>query len=225
MKIGLILAAGGIGKRFGSGTRKQYLTLCDKPVLYWTLMPFLETNKFENIVISVPEEDINYVKTIVPDSDIIEIIAGGKERYHSVYNALTAIPEDTDFVLIHDAVRPFIKKSKILEIIRALSMYEALTVGYPVSDTIVTGSDNEIIEYQVRSTLWLTQTPQAFKYSLILKAYKNAFENGDFSTDDTYLVKNIGVNIKIIPGDKTNIKITTPEDYELAEIYIKNFKY
>ena len=225
MKTGLVIAAGGIGKRLKSSTKKQFLELSGKPVLWWTLKPFLETRKFNSIVVVVPEDEKNSAKSIFSGNSIIKVVSGGKERYHSVYNGLISLPDDTEYVLIHDGVRPFIKKSIIVKMINSLKTNDALTAGIPVKDTIVTAGESLIDEYADRDKMWLIQTPQAFKYSLILDAYEFAFKTGVFGTDDTSLVKNIGQKVRLITSDYLNIKITSPEDFEHAKLIIKDFKY
>lgn len=225
MKTGLVIAAGGIGKRLKSSTKKQYLELSGEPILRWTLKPFIETRKFNSIVVVVPEEDISLVESFFSDKSFLKIIPGGTQRHHSVYNGLIALPDDTEYVLIHDGVRPFIKKVDIIEILENLKEYDALSFGVPVKDTVVTAETSFIDEYKDRNKMWLIHTPQAFKYDLILEAYEYAFKKNVFGTDDTYLVKNIGKNVKLIPDGHLNIKITTPDDYQLAKLIIRDFKY
>jgi len=225
MKIALVIAAGGSGKRLKSDVKKQYLLLLDKPILYWTLKPFLDINKFSKISLVVPQKDIHYIKNEIDLPNNIDIIAGGAERHYSVLYGLKSLPKKTDYVFIHDGVRPFIEKRKIMEIIEVLPEFDAITLAVPVKETLVSAQKNQIVEYLNRDKLWLIQTPQAFKYDIIMKAYDYALKTKIFGTDETFLVNRIGKEVKLILGSYNNIKITTQDDYKTAKLIIKEFEY
>lgn len=228
MKVQVILAAGGYGKRMGSKIPKQMMDLCGKPVILRTVEPFLKSSIVDGIVIVAYEETIPLIKNIVsrveniPDIDRIKIIKGGRERQESVSIGLSQLPEDTDIVLIHDAVRPFITEKLIGECISAAEEYGAVTVMRPVKETVKIVKDSFVINTIDRSTVWITQTPQAFRFDIIKDAHKKAVEDGFSGTDDAMLVERMGKDVFVIEGSDTNIKITTKTDFIAAENILKN---
>lgn len=223
MVYGVILA-GGSGKRMNSDIPKQYIDLGGKPVLYYSLYEFSESN-VDKIIIVAGENDIDYVKTHIVDKygikKVENVIAGGKERYNSVYNSLKAICE-TDYVLIHDGARPFIKREIINAMIDDVKNNKASIAAVPVKDTIkMTDGNNNIVSTIPRKNLWRIQTPQAFDYKMLFAAYEKVFMNNaqENITDDSmiweYVYKNIPV--KIFVSDYNNFKITTSEDMIYAK--------
>ena len=147
---------------------------------------------------------------------------GGKERQDSVYNGLKCLDKDTDTVLIHDGVRPFVKSEDIEKTIRSVSEWECCVLGVKVKDTIKICDSNGItINTPDRSSLWIAQTPQAFKYDTIMSAYESAFGEGFYGTDDAMIAERYGRKIKMVEGSYENIKITTPEDIYIGEAIIR----
>lgn len=227
-KITAIVLAAGQGKRMNTSVQKQYLLIEDKPVLYYSLKCF-EDSVIDDVVLVVGKDEIEYCKNNIVDMynlrKVSRIIAGGKERYDSVYNGLCAI-EDSDYVMIHDGARPFISDDIINRSIDAVIEYDACTVGMPVKDTIkIVDEDNFGKDTPNRKYVWQIQTPQSFKYELILDAYKKMLSTNDKDiTDDTMVVERYKANkIKVIEGAYTNIKITTIEDLKIAKILLKIF--
>lgn len=225
-KIAAIVLAAGKGKRMQSNVQKQYLLLENKPVLYYSLMCF-QKSMVDEIILVVGNDEIEYCKKeIVKEYDltkVTKIVAGGDERYESVYHGLDAL-EDVDYVLIHDGARPFVTQEMINASIQAVKEHGACTVGMPVKDTIKVVSKNGFGESTPdRSTLWQIQTPQTFDVKLIKQAYLKMMSAGDTDiTDDTMIVERYaGQSIKVIEGDYRNIKITTPEDMDIAEMFLK----
>jgi 2-C-methyl-D-erythritol 4-phosphate cytidylyltransferase len=226
MKTVAIIPAGGLGKRMRGPVSKQYLPVDGKPILAHTLNVFQLSPDIDDIILIAPEEDVPAVKQNTVDSGkttkVRRILAGGKQRQDSVRNGLAAIGEDVDIVLIHDAVRPFISGDLIHCVVREAEKWGAVTVGMPVKDTVKrVDPDGWILETLNRQVLWLTQTPQAFKRSVIQAAYRRADDDRFYGTDDASLVERMGVRVKMIGASYENIKITTPEDLLLAELLIK----
>ncbi len=147
----------------------------------------------------------------------IKIAYGGKERQDSIYNGLKKLDKNCDIVLIHDGARPFVDHRIINESIKVAKEKKAVVVGVPVSDTIKIVSDGTVQETPERNLLWAAQTPQTFEYNLIIDAYEQAYKNNYYGTDDSMLVENIGQSVTMVMGSYENIKITSPEDLNIAE--------
>lgn len=226
MKNVAIIAAGGSGRRMGAEISKQYLQLSGVPILTQTLRKFEEAVTISNAILVVPYDDIEYVEREIVDkyriSKVTDIIAGGKERQDSVRNGLEFIGSDSEIVIIHDGVRPFIA-SKLIDITVKMAAEEgAVTLGVPVKDTIKSIDGMSVVkETLTRNALWFTQTPQAFRSEIIKKAYKQAYESNYLGTDDSCLVERIGVKVRMITGSYDNIKITTQDDLIIGEALLR----
>ena len=207
MKVSAIIVAAGSGKRFGS--KKQFEFIGKRKIIELTISKFLKISDIKNIVLVLPKEDI---KRKLDFSNRVKIVPGGKTRQHSVFNGLSVLSSDTDIVLIHDGVRPFVSEKIIKDSIISAKKYGACVVAVPSNDTVKICKGGFVISTPERRNIFLAQTPQTFKYSLIMKAYKKAFEKKYFSTDDSALIEKLGKKIKIVSGDYKNIKITTRED-------------
>ena len=147
----------------------------------------------------------------------VKIAYGGKERQDSVYNGLKLLDEKCDVVLIHDGARPFVSDKIIDKSIEEAKEHKAIVVGVPVKDTIkVIDNDKNIVDTPNRSVLWAVQTPQTFDYNILIDAYKDAFKNKFYGTDDAMLVERIGYKVKMLEGSYNNIKITTQEDLNIG---------
>jgi 2-C-methyl-D-erythritol 4-phosphate cytidylyltransferase len=220
--ISAVIVAGGKGKRMGQDINKQYIKIGEKEILALTLEIFESSKVIDEIVLVVPEDEIDYCSINIVSkyniSKVKSIAAGGIERQDSVYNGLICCNPKTQIVLIHDGARPFISEDTILKSIECTKEYGACTVGVPVKDTIkVVNSDEFIVNTPDRSRLFAVQTPQTFKYDLILNAHKEAINKDIRATDDNALLESLGHNVKIIKGSYLNIKITTPEDLIFAK--------
>lgn len=219
--VAVVLAAGK-GKRMQSDVAKQYMLISDKPVLYYALQAFEDSDTDEIIVVS---DDVSYCKENVVDKygfrKVKEIVAGGNERYDSVYNALTTI-RDADYVLIHDGARPCISKETINQSIKKLEQEDAFVVAVPVKDTIKVVKDEKIEHTPNRETLWSIQTPQCFSYSLIKEAYDRlqGLPKEHITDDAMVLEKVMGIHASVMMGSYQNIKITTPEDISIAKLFL-----
>lgn len=211
--------------RVGGSLPKQFQLLAGKPILYHTLAKFEACPVIENILIAVAEEWMPYVSQEVVDrfdlDKVSKIIAGGKTRQESVYLGLKALEGPPEIVVIHDAVRPFVSVEKITETIHACQEYGAAIIAVRPKDTVKTERDGFVENTLNRDRLWTVQTPQVFSYDLILEAHKKALEMGIQKTDDASLTEAMGHRVRIVEGEHTNIKITVPLDFKLAELIMK----
>ena len=227
MKVTAIVLAAGSGKRMNSKVHKQYLLIDGKPVLYYSLNAFEESD-VDNVVLVVGADEIEYCKKEIVErygfGKVCAIVEGGKERYHSVYEGLKAAGE-TDYVLIHDGARPFLTQDIIKRTIVSVVEHRACVVGMPVKDTIkIVDNETYAKDTPDRANVWQVQTPQAFSYELVYDAYTRMLASDESGiTDDAMVVERMtDYKVKLIEGSYRNIKITTPEDLLVAEAYLKN---
>ena len=220
-----VIVAAGKGKRMGTEISKQFLPLCGREILAHTVEVFERAACIRDIVLVTGADALQDVREMTGEygwKKVIAVTAGGRERQDSVRNGLGEVPAETEIVLIHDGVRPFVTE-KILEdsIATALEM-GGCVAGVPAKDTIkVCDGDNIAVATPDRSTLWQIQTPQTFRRELILKAYKAAEADGFIGTDDASLAEHSGYPVKVIMGSYRNIKITTKEDLLIGEAFLK----
>lgn len=225
-KIAAIVLAAGAGKRMNSTVHKQYMLLDERPVLYYSLKAFEESEVTEIILVVGAGEEA-YCKTQIIDKygigKIRAIVPGGRERYHSVYAGLVAA-QGADYVLIHDGARPLVAADMIKRSIECVRTGQACVVGMPVKDTIkVLDGEGFVKETPDRRTLWQMQTPQTFPYAMIKAAYEKIVAEDDSTVTDDAMVleKATGQRVKVIEGSYQNLKITTPEDLLVASAYLK----
>lgn len=226
LKTCAIIVAAGSGSRMNMDINKQYIEISGKSVLARTLQVFNDCSYINEIIVVVNENDIFFCKNNIIDSydlnKVKSIVAGGKERQNSVYNGLMEVSIETDIVLIHDGARPFISVESIKNSISSAEEFGGSVVAVPVKDTIKVADEQGIISHTIdRSTLWSIQTPQAFKYSLIINAHNKAIDDEFNGTDDSVLLERLGQKLKLVMGGYDNIKITTKEDLLVAETIIK----
>ncbi len=222
-----IVLAAGQGKRMHSKVAKQFLELKGRPLIYYSLKAF-EDAGLGNIILVTGEENISYCRENIVEKyglhSVSNVVAGGAERYHSVYNGLQALKEYSPrIVMIHDGARPFVTGSIIEASYRKALETGAAVVGVPVKDTIkVVNTERIAVDTPDRSTLWQVQTPQTFLFKELVKAYELMMNASDTSiTDDAMVMERYGsYSISMIDGDYKNIKITTPEDMIIANAYI-----
>lgn len=225
IKNSVVIVAGGKGTRMGEKISKQFLEIDKKPILYYTIKAFEDCNEIDEIIVVIGENDINYfnnnIKDIYKFKKLNKVVYGGKERQNSVYNGLKAC-ENSEIVLIHDGARPFVNRNIIKKGIEFAKKYGASACGVMPKDTIKVKDKNGIsINTLKRSELVAVQTPQCFKYELIMKAHDYIQDNDIQVTDDTMAVELLGKTVYLYEGDYTNIKITTPEDLILANYLVK----
>lgn len=226
-KIGAVVLAGGHGRRMNSAVQKQYMVLAGKPLIAYALEAF-EHSQADEIVLVVGAGEETYVRQEILAPMKLEkvtaVVAGGKERYHSVYEGLKAL-SGCDVVLIHDGARPLVNEAIIRRAIDGAITYEACVVGMPVKDTIKVSDDEGFSEATPdRSRLWQIQTPQAFSYELVRGAYDQVMADPCLQrgiTDDAMVVESCtDRKVRLIKGSYENLKVTTPEDMILAEALI-----
>jgi 2-C-methyl-D-erythritol 4-phosphate cytidylyltransferase len=244
-RVVAIVPAAGLGKRFGTDINKPFQSLGGKPLIIWSLETLESVHEIEEIIPVLKVEDMEYGQKIFKKyniSKIRRIAPGGKERQDSVYNGLRLIKNKDCLVLIHDGVRPFIEKELIEKAIQKLLTPSAshppnsggftdakaigikggidgVVLGVPVKDTIKEAEDGIIKKTLKRGSLWAIQTPQIFPYDKMIHAYEKAMKEGFYSTDEAALIEKYGGKIMIVIGSYKNIKITTPEDMQIAEMF------
>ncbi len=228
-----LITAAGAGTRMHTAEKKQFLDLCGMPVIWHTLKAFEENENISHIVLVIPKKSAEEMLKICLMSGfrkVRSIVEGGDERFRSVYNGLRQVPEDTEYVLIHDGVRPLVSKEVIDRCCRYVPVTLACAAAVPVTDTIKRADKSGFAKETLdRAQLWSIQTPQAFSLNLIKRAYDSLYKTiEDYGTDtgkitdDAVIVENMtDTRVRIIKGDYRNIKITTPIDLIVAEALIK----
>ena len=232
MNVGIILASG-IGKRMGLGKNKVFLRLKNKPLVYYALKSFEKCKDVEKILIVVRKEEIAIASQLAKKyklRKIIAVIEGGTERQFSAFNAVNYLKnilkdKNGSIIAFHNGANPFVTPEEISETFSNAKRYGACAIAHPTKDTIKEADKNGIVQKTLdRSKLWNMQTPQTIKFPLALEAFTKASGENFLGTDDVSLVERMGEKVKLIEGSKYNFKITTPVDFELAKIIIKNFK-
>lgn len=226
MRVTAIIPAGGYGKRINAGIHKQLIEIAGKPILIHTLEKFQNCDCIDAIIIATAPEIMLEVENLVRQFNIdkvVEVTIGGNERQDSVYNALQMmVYHHTEIVVVHDAVRPFINCEKICEVVSACKETGAAILAVRPKETVKLGDKDGFVEKTLdRNSLWLVQTPQAFYYSILQQAYKKAYTDSFYGTDDASLVERLGIKAKVVEGLYENIKITTPEDIEFARMILE----
>lgn len=211
---------------------KQYMLLDGKPLLYYSLRAF-EESEVEQVVLVTPEGEEEYCRRQIVDAfgfrKVIGIVAGGAERYASVWNGLqylyeTKKDELPEYVLIHDGARPLVTPQLIERLTTEVMSYGACVAGMPVKDTIqMTDEQGVITLTPKRESLWIAQTPQAFDFSLVYEAYEQLMKESEIQVTDDAMVVGLyrDVPIQMVRGSYANLKVTTPEDLILAEAMLK----
>jgi len=224
-----VVPAAGMGKRMGASINKQYLRLGGKPIVARTLQVLQDSPLISGIMLVIPADEIPYCRSEVVEqyqlSKVLAIVPGGVERQHSVLNGLTALRDhaaDTDIILIHDGVRPFIDETILQQSIDLASCGVGALVAVQTKDTIKVVQDGTVTSTPNRATLWQAQTPQSFRFGQILQAHTRAAQEMFLGTDDCSLLERCGEPVKVIVGSYRNIKITTPEDLLLAEAFLND---
>lgn len=202
-----------------SSIPKQYMQIHGKSILRHTLEVFLNIAEVASLGVIIDPEHSKWYHDTLTGLDTVQIIEGGKTRKSSVYNGLIRFSnlKDDDFILIHDAARPLVRKKEILALLDALKSHQAATLALPLNETLYRPDQTDYVD---REGLWALQTPQAFHYGTILKAHENAQDKT--YTDDTGLVAALGIPVKLVTGHRTNIKITTQDDMELARTLLSS---
>lgn len=223
-----IVLAAGQGKRMGTAVQKQYIEIEGKPVIYYSLQIFQKSELIDDIVLVVGEGQESYARTEIVErydfTKVHAVICGGRERYDSVWSGLKLLPDVEGYVFIHDGARPFVDEDILRRGYEAVEQYGACVAGMPSKDTIkLVDEENFAVETPKRKYVWTIQTPQIFKISLIKEAYFQIMEKGltDITDDAMAVEQMMKAPVKLFEGSYENIKITTPEDLEIAEAFLR----
>ncbi|MFI5237414.1 MAG: 2-C-methyl-D-erythritol 4-phosphate cytidylyltransferase [Ignavibacteriales bacterium] len=220
MKTYVIIPAGGKGKRGGTETPKQYIRFHGKELIVYTLEVFQKNNLVDEIIISVEPTYFSLLNKITKNFNLTKIthlVEGGEERQDSVYNALKSIKaNDDDLIAVHDAARPMLSDSILTKAINTAKEKGNALVCLKARDTLLKG-DQIVKEYVDRSEMYYVQTPQIFRYKDLKRAMKNAYEKNFIGTDESMLIKELGININIVEGSMLNFKVTTATDIVMFE--------
>ncbi len=220
MRVALIIAAAGIGKRFSNNIKKQFYEIDNKPVIYWTLKKLTSLYKFSEIIIGIDNNDIEFVNRILSDFSFnIKLVEGGDTRTKTVLNCISN--SNSDIVLIHDAVRPFITKQIIDDVIDNAVKYDGAIPALKVRDTVKSVINNCINNTIDRELLYLAHTPQGFKRIEIKEAIEKSIKDNIEITDESSAMEYCNKKIVVVNSNYDNIKITFYEDIDIINI-LKN---
>ncbi|MDB9439211.1 2-C-methyl-D-erythritol 4-phosphate cytidylyltransferase [Dolichospermum lemmermannii CS-548] len=224
----LLIPAAGSGKRMGADRNKLLLQVRSKPLIAWTLLAAEAASSISWIGIVSQPPDWDDFKSIIADLKLkktIVFIPGGSTRQESVYNGLQALPTNAGQVLIHDGARCLATPELFNACSEAILHCSGLIAAVPVKDTIKVVDDNDIIKNTPeRKQLWAAQTPQGFDVKLLKQCHAEGVRQGWEVTDDAALFEKCGIEVRIVPGEETNLKITTPQDLAIAEFILSYIK-
>ena len=222
-----LVPAAGRGLRMGGHVPKQFLSLGGHPILIQSLRMLQTSPVIQEIILAVPEAELQYCldRILAPGEfgKVTKVVPGGAQRQDSVRHALAEVGEETDIVLVHDAVRPFLTLDMIRNVVQAAAEHGAAIVALPMRDTVKYVRADGVIEKTVdRRPLWLAQTPQAFRRTWLEEGHRKALQNGIQATDDSDLVEQIGKPVVVVEGSGENIKVTRPEDLVIGEAILRS---
>jgi 2-C-methyl-D-erythritol 4-phosphate cytidylyltransferase len=217
----LLIPAAGMGRRMGADRNKVLLTLLNRPIVAWTLLAAEAAQSISWIGVICQPEDQPLLAEILQDLSLqtpVAFIPGGSTRQESVYNGLQALPQDAERVLIHDAARCLATPDLFDRCAQALTTCLGLIAAVPVKDTIkVVDEVGQVQTTPDRSTLWAAQTPQGFDVLQLRQCHDKGLQQGWEVTDDAALFEKCGLPVQVVPGEETNLKVTTPGDLAIAE--------
>lgn len=223
-----VFPAAGASTRMNNfgGTNKNLLQLAGEMVLLRSLKTFSQVERVNFLIVVVGAGEVDAVEKLLKSTEGLKpwvVTVGGSERQYSIANGLKLVPEDADTILVHDAARPLITQKTIEAVIDAAEEFGGAIAAVPAKDTIkIVGADGFVKHTPPRRELVAVQTPQGFKRDILLRAYEKAAEDNFLGTDDSSLVERLGVRIKIVPSEYSNLKITTPEDIFVAETFLRS---
>ncbi|MDB9447494.1 2-C-methyl-D-erythritol 4-phosphate cytidylyltransferase [Anabaena sp. CS-542/02] len=220
----LLIPSAGIGKRMGGTRNKLLLQVRSQPIIAWTLKAAAAASTIKWIGIISQPVDWPDFKAIVADLNVtkpVEFIPGGLSRQESVYNGLQALPDTAEHVLIHDGARCLVTPDLLNSCAQAIQECSGLIAAVPVKDTIKVVDKHGIIQTTPdRQQLWAAQTPQGFNVNLLKQCHAQGLRQGWEVTDDAALFERCGIEVRIVPGEETNLKVTTPQDLAMAEFIL-----
>lgn len=219
-----VIPSGGVGSRFNSPIPKQYVEVLGKPLIAYTLEVFQKSDLVDQIIIPAEKSYFKFLEEIKEKynlSKITQIIEGGKERQDSVYNGIKASNcTNNDLIIVHDAARPLLSKNILEKGIEKAKSSNSAVIAIKARDTLIEG-DKSVTNFIDRSKIYYAQTPQIFSYEIIKKSFDLANKNNFRGTDESMIVKNADFEVNLVDGDFTNFKVTTKEDLELVEKFLK----
>lgn len=222
----LLIPAAGMGRRMGSSRNKLLLKLLDRPILAWTLQAAEASEQITWIgIMGQPEDEPDFQEILATLSltKPVKLIRGGSTRQESVYNGLQGLPETAQWVLIHDGARCLATPELFDRCAAVLRHCPGLIAGIPVKDTIKVVDDQDVIvDTPDRRQLWAAQTPQGFEVKLLKDCHEKGLRQGWAVTDDAALFEKCGLSVKIVAGEETNLKVTTPVDLAIAEFILRD---
>ncbi len=226
MKRFAIIPAGGSGKRLGTEIPKQFMKIDGKETILYTLRPFIECEMIDKIVVAVSESYLDYSRKLFAKfgtAKPIEVVIGGKERQDSVFAALSFIDEAEaeDFIVVHDAARALLPRFVLENALKFAESKGNAVAAIKARDTLAVSDKGKVTEYIDRSKIFYIQTPQIFKFKILKNAMQKAKEEGFLGTDESTLVRRFGEDVFLVEGSPLNFKITTKEDFMLAEAVLK----
>jgi 2-C-methyl-D-erythritol 4-phosphate cytidylyltransferase len=213
-----VIVAAGSGARFGGATPKQFLKLGGLPLFLWSVRAFQDTKRFSQIIVVAPPAYLASLAALARRHGF-ELAAGGAQRSDSVRSGLALLAPSVKYIAIHDGARPLVSSDIITRGLEAARRYGASVAAVPARDTIKLSEKKDIITATIpRSTVWLAQTPQTFKRSVIERAYERCPAG---VTDDAQAVEASGSPVRIVAGDYRNMKITDRRDLVIARLFMK----
>ena len=220
-----IIVAAGKSERMGGGTDKAFLSLGPKPLVAWSLLAYEKNVDIDKIILVVRKDQLTAAKAVARMfgiSKLFKIVPGGTRRQDSVQAGMKEVDSDTRIVVVHDAARPCVSQEVVSDVIKAARRGSAAVTGCRVRDTLkVVEKGSSVSSTADRTKYWVVQTPQAFPYSMLRKAYAAVEAEKKEVFDDSQAVELAGETVKICESDKPNIKITTPEDLQVAAAILK----
>ncbi len=221
-KVTALIPCAGQGNRMGGTVNKPYLEVYDRPLLAYTLDKFQSHSLVDEIILIAKSDEVEYCKQEIVHkysfTKVSSVVVGGLERQDSVRSGLAAVDAETEWIIVHDGVRPLVTAETISRALNTAFVHQTAVVGVPVKDTIkIVHADLTVKETPDRTSLWQVQTPQVFRKDILLEAYKKAYLSGWRGTDDASLVEKYGRQVWMVRGEYSNIKVTTPEDL----LYVK----
>lgn len=231
IRIAVIVPAAGMGTRMGAGTPKQFLELDGVPIVIFTLRRLATSPLLTEFWIAARQEDVEVLAGRVAEEKLdrpVRVVAGGESRQESVGRALSQISSEVEFIVVHDAVRPFVTREMVDRVVAEARSSGAAIVGIPAMDTVKEvkrtsrPGDIALITATIpRERVVLAQTPQAFASPLLREAFARAELDGMVASDEAALVESLGRTVHVVLGSERNLKITRPSDMELARFYLE----